>query len=216
MKIRYLGHASFAIETKDGVKIITDPYRSGAYDGAVGYKEIDEEADIVTVTHSHDDHNAVDTVKGKPVVVDTPGEHEVKGIKIRGIKTYHDPNKGAERGENTIYVYEIEGKKLCHLGDLGEEITHDKAKEIGEVDILFIPVGGYFTIDAKQADSVIEKLNPKVVIPMHYKTDAINFPISPVEEFLKNKDNYEKLDTYEIELDEMPAERKIIVLRHKL
>ena len=216
MKIRYLGHSAFAIETKDGVKIITDPYRPNSYDGAVGYKEIDESADIVTVTHFHDDHNAVDTIKNNPEVVDKPGEHEVKGIKIKGVKTYHDSNQGKERGENTVYVYEIEGKKVCHLGDLGEVISDEKAKEIGEVDILLIPVGGYFTINSEEADKVIEKLNPKIVIPMHFKTEVLGFPIAPVDEFLKNKTNYEQVDSYEVEIEDLPSERKIIVLRHKL
>ena len=216
MKIRYLAHSAFVIETKAGVKIITDPYKPNSYDGAVGYKRIDELADVVTVTHFHDDHNAVNTIKNNPVVVDKPGEYEVKGVKIKGVKTYHDPKQGEERGDNTVYVYEIEGKKVCHLGDLGEVIDDEKAKEIGEVDILLIPVGGYFTIDAKEADRVIEKLNPKIVIPMHFKTEFLGFPIASVDEFLQNKTNYEKVDSYEIEIEDLPSERKVIVLKHKL
>ncbi len=216
MKIKWLGHSCFVLETKDGIKILTDPYESGGYGGAVGYGKIDEEANIVTVSHSHADHNSVESVPGKFDVVKDESQRNFNGINIRGVKTFHDNCGGKARGENIVYVIEAEGLNICHLGDLGEVLSDEKAQEIGSIDILMIPVGGHFTIGPADADAVAEKLDPKIVIPMHYKTEVLDFPIAPVDEYLENKKSFEVLDSYEIEFSTLPAEKKIIVFNHKL
>ncbi|MCX7995379.1 MAG: MBL fold metallo-hydrolase [candidate division WOR-3 bacterium] len=211
MRIKFLGHASFLITSKDGVRIITDPYKPGCYGGGIKYSPINEEADIVTISHEHDDHNERN-IKGKPVFVNTPGKHEVKGIKINGYEVYHDKSSGKERGKDIIFNMEIDGMNLVHLGDLGHVLKRDDAEKIGRVDILLIPVGGYFTIDAKDADEIINILKPKIVIPMHFKTSRCDFPIAPVDDFTKGK-KIKKLDgEVEIEKDSLPSETEIYVL----
>lgn len=218
MKIKWLGHSSFLIEAGDGKRIITDPYESGSYGGAVGYKKIEEPADIVTVSHEHEDHNCYKDIKGSPEVVKGTGEKAIKGFKILGIPSYHDPSGGSERGENTIFSFEIDGMKVCHLGDLGHLLSEEDSSKIGDVDVLFIPVGGFYTIDAAEATKVMEKLNPKVVVPMHYKTEVLGFDIAGVDNFLADKKNVKKLDSSEIELkkESLPAESEIVVLKHAL
>ncbi len=186
MKIKFLGHASFLITSNDGVKIITDPYKPGCYGGGIKYDPITEEADIVTISHEHDDHNET-KLKGKPVFIKEAGKQEVKGITINGVSVYHDKSGGKERGKNTIYNMLIDGMNVVHLGDLGHTLSSAEAEKIGNVDVLLVPVGGYFTIDAKDAEEVIKLLKPKVVIPMHFKTSKCDFPISPVEDFTKGK-----------------------------
>ncbi|MBN1619189.1 MBL fold metallo-hydrolase, partial [candidate division WOR-3 bacterium] len=130
MKIKWLGHSCFVLETKNGMRILTDPYESGGYGGAVGYGKIDEEANIVTVSHSHADHNSVKSVPGRFDVVKDESQRNFNGIKIRGVKTFHDDCGGKERGENIVYIIEAEGLNICHLGDLGEVFSDEKAKEI--------------------------------------------------------------------------------------
>jgi L-ascorbate metabolism protein UlaG (beta-lactamase superfamily) len=185
MKIKWLGHSAFLITTESGVKVITDPYKSGSYGGAVGYDTIEDAADVVLVSHDHDDHSCVESVCGDPIVLRDAGEHESKGLKFKGIETYHDNSKGRERGKNTVFVFEADGATVCHLGDLGHTLSADTASEIGKVDILLVPVGGFYTIDADEATSVVDTLNPCVVIPMHYKTKKLGFQIDGVEKFLK-------------------------------
>lgn len=212
MMIKYLGHAAFLIKNAEGIRTITDPYSPTQ---GIHYKPIDENADIVTVSHEHWDHNAVDSVGGNPVVIREKDKRSVKGITISGIPTFHDTNKGKERGENTIFVFDIDGMRLCHLGDLGHKLSKEQISLIGKIDICFIPVGGYFTIDVKEAKEVIESIDPKIVIPMHFKTSSLDFPIAGVEEFLKNIKRVKRLDNseYEIEIDKLPSERETIVFR---
>ncbi|PIP13583.1 MAG: MBL fold metallo-hydrolase [bacterium (Candidatus Stahlbacteria) CG08_land_8_20_14_0_20_40_26] len=212
MLIKYLGHAAFLIRNVEGIRIITDPYSPTQ---GIHYKPIDENADIVTVSHEHWDHNAVDLVGGNPVVIRKEGERSVRGITITGIPTFHDKEGGKERGENTVFVFDIDGLRLCHLGDLGHKLNKEQISLIGRVDICLIPVGGYFTIDVKEAKEVIESLNPKVVIPMHFKTSSLDFPIAGVEDFLKGTERVKRLGSseYEIEKDKSPLEREVIVLK---
>jgi L-ascorbate metabolism protein UlaG (beta-lactamase superfamily) len=164
MEIIYLGHSSFRISGKT-TKLITDPFDPEK----VGLKFPKAEADIVTVSHSHFDHNKVDLVENVRKIVDGPGEYEIGGVSIIGIHTFHDNKKGAERGKNTIYVIEIDGIKLLHLGDLGHSLTEAQKSEIGDIDVMFIPVGGVYTIDAKEAFEIVKSISPHIVIPMHYK-----------------------------------------------
>jgi L-ascorbate metabolism protein UlaG (beta-lactamase superfamily) len=215
MKIKWLGHASFLMTSDSGVRVITDPYNRG---GGIAYDPIQETADIVTVSHKHQDHNNVGAVKGKPVVVDTPGTKNVKGVEFRGVSCYHDGAKGAQRGSNIIFCFTVDGVRVCHLGDLGHELDAGKVKEIGAVDVLFIPVGGFYTIDAREATSVCEALKPKVVIPMHVKTAKCDYPITGVEDFLKGRKNVNRVAASETEIkkDKLPAETETIVLQHAL
>ncbi len=146
------------------------------------------------------------------------GSKTVKGIGIKGIPTYHDPSKGNERGANTIFTFSVDRMQVCHLGDLGHILGDKEVAEIGTVDILLIPVGGYYTIDPKEATRVAEQINPKVLIPMHFKTEKCGFPIAPVEDFLKGKANVKRPMSSEISLDKksLPQQMEIVVLEHAL
>ncbi len=210
MKIRYLAHASFLIENKDGVRIITDPYKPNAYDGGIKYDSIDEEADIVTVTHTHEDHNFTEAVKGNPEIVNTPERREIKGIVIEGFKTYHDPNQGKDRGENIIFSLDIDNIKLVHCGDLGD--VNADLSGIKDVDILLIPVGGHFTINADEAYTIVNKLKPKIVIPMHYKTEKTSFPIENVQKFISKFERVKHIKDKEISFTTLPETLEVWVL----
>ncbi len=212
MKIKWLGHASFMITSEAGTKIITDPYVTT--ENLNG--EIEESADIVTVSHEHGDHSNVSAVQGSPEVV--KGTAKVKGIEFKGIPTYHDDAKGKSRGNNTILCFEMDGIRVCHLGDLGHPLSDKQIAELGSVDILLIPVGGFYTIDAKVAGQVCDKLKPKVIIPMHFRNDKCAFPIAGVDEFLQGKEGVSRLDTSEVEFKqgELPATTKIVVLKPAL
>ena len=218
MEIKWLGHASFLITTRSGTKILTDPYKAGSFGGAVGYGKIKEVVDVVTVSHRHDDHYGVSELSGSPEVLMEPGEYDVMGIPFKGIPAYHDAKGGSERGENVIFTFEADGVIMCHLGDLGHTISKETASRIGEVDILFVPVGGVYTIDSKGANDVVDVLNPRIVVPMHYKTEVLGFPIAGVEPFLKGKTNVKKAEgsAFEIEKEGIGSERQIVVLKHAL
>ena len=212
MTIKFLGHASFLITSGEGVQIITDPYESGGYGGALRYGLITDEADIVTVSHDHADHNYVAGVPGNPVVVTE--STEVSGISFRAIDSYHDDAQGAERGPNRIFCFEVDGIRLCHLGDLGEPLSAEQQAAIGAADVALIPVGGHFTIDAQGATQAIDQLQPSVVIPMHFKTPKVDFPIGPVDDFLAGKQNVEDSGASQITIwtDELGEYPQIIVL----
>jgi L-ascorbate metabolism protein UlaG (beta-lactamase superfamily) len=217
LKIKYLGHSAFVLTSDAGKKVLTDPYQSGSYDGAVGYKPITEKVDVVTASHEHEDHFCLDGLPEGYEVVKSPGKHEAAGFSIEGVKTYHDTSGGKERGRNVVFTIDVDGLRVCHLGDLGHVLSGDEAAAIGKVDVLLVPVGGFFTIGPREALDVIKALGPTVVIPMHYKTDALNFPIAPVEDFLSLAGDHEKLDTYEVELGESDmSSKRILVLEHEL
>jgi len=211
MKIRFLGHASFLLTSDTGVKIITDPYKPGCFDGGIQYEKITEAADIVTISHEHDDHNETD-LAGEPSFIRDIESRQIKGIGIKGVDTFHDTDQGSERGSNVIYNMLIDGMNVVHLGDLGHDLSPQEAERIGNADVLFIPVGGYFTIDAKVADNIISLLKPKVVIPMHFKTDKCGFPIASVEDFIKGKDVQRSDSDLELKKDTLPTDTTIYVL----
>ncbi len=213
MKIKWLGHATFLITSESGTRIITDPL-APAKD--LHYDELNEAADIVTISHNHFDHCNVDAVSGNPEVVNSTAR--VKGIEFRGIASYHDDAFGQKRGNNTIFCFDIDGVKVCHLGDLGHILNDRQIAEIGKVDVLLIPVGGFFTIDARTAGKVCEQLQPGMIIPMHFKNEKCDFPISGVDEFLSGKRNINQPDSSEAEFKagELPAEIQITVLKPAL
>lgn len=212
MKLKWLGHACFLIASETGLRIITDPY--GTVQG-VKYGPIKEAADIVTMSHDHFDHNAVSSVAGKPELVRSSGTRTVKGIQFKGVACYHDDSSGKQRGSNIIFCFAVDGIKVCHLGDLGHALSSEQIKEIGDVDVLLIPVGGFYTIDARVATQVCHDSKPKVIMPMHYKTAQLDFPIAGVDDFLAGKKSVKKLDASEVEFKAgvLPTATEIIVLK---
>lgn len=218
MRIKWCGHACFLITSDSGIKILTDPYEPGGYDGALRYGSIPEEIDIAVVSHDHPDHNYLQALKGTPRVVKGAGSHTVSGIAFKGIATYHDTSHGKERGESTIFCFSVDGIRLCHLGDLGHPLSKGTAAQIGAVDVLMIPVGGFYTIDAAVATEVMDALRPHLVIPMHFKTEKCDFPIATVDAFTSGKDNVKKINASELSLtrDTLPVSTEIQVLRFAL
>ncbi len=212
MKIKYIGHSTFLLTTSDGTRIITDPYEPGSYDGAVKYKPVGEEADIVLVSHGHPDHNHIASVSGTFEVVDQPGETVARDIRLLGISTYHDTSEGSERGENIIFRMEVDGLSVCHLGDLGHTLGEGVAVDLKPVDVLLLPVGGFFAVGSAEADPLIAALEPKLVIPMHYKTDGVDFPIAPVDDFLSGREGVQRPGGSEIEFSAADLPKGILVL----
>ena len=179
MDISWLGHSCFRIRGAQAT-VITDPYSPD-----LGYSLGKPTARIVTVSHQHPGHCYVQGVGGEPKPVTGPGEYEISGVLIIGMVTFHDGEEGNKRGKNTVYLIEIDEVLVCHLGDLGHVLTTEQVAEIGNVDVLLLPVGGVSTIDAPMAAEVVRQLTPKVVVAMHYKTEAVNRELEPVDRFLK-------------------------------
>jgi L-ascorbate metabolism protein UlaG (beta-lactamase superfamily) len=217
MKVKYYGHAAFLVTSDQGTRIITDPYKPGAF-GAISYGKIPDEGDVVVVSHDHDDHNSSGELAGNPEVIRTSGKRSVHGIEFNGIPTFHDTSSGNERGENIIFSFTVDGITICHLGDLGHALSQDEVEAIGAVDLLLLPVGGFYTIDSEAASEIARRLNPSIVIPMHFKTGKCELPITPVEEFTRGKARVKVMDSSEISLDksDLPKETEIIVLQHAL
>jgi L-ascorbate metabolism protein UlaG (beta-lactamase superfamily) len=215
MKLKFLAHASFLLTATKGTKVIIDPYKPGCFNNALRYNPINEEANIVLISHDHDDHNAIEEVLGNPQIIKEPGNYLVNDIKITGIKTFHDTQKGKARGKNLVFMIEIDGIKLLHLGDLGENLEPSLCKTLGKINVLLIPVGGYFTIDVKVATEICQAISPNILIPMHYKTQRLDFPIATVDEFLKDKSNVKKIDVSEVEInkEKLPCTTEIWVLQ---
>ncbi len=183
MIITWLGQSCFKIQDKigtDGVTIVTDPF-----DKKYGLKVPNFEADIVTVSHNHEDHNNVKALRGAPFVITTAGEYDIKSIMVEGVEAYHDEKQGAERGKNIIYRIEIDDITIVHLGDLGHVLDDKQLEKLVGADILLIPVGGKYTIDAKKAVEVVSQVEPRMVIPMHYKIPGLKLDIEGVEKFVK-------------------------------
>jgi L-ascorbate metabolism protein UlaG (beta-lactamase superfamily) len=215
MKVKWLGHSCFLVTSKGGVRVVTDPYAVG---GGIDYSPIKETADVVVVSHGHDDHNNVSAVQGKPEVVRGDGTKTAKGIQFKGIATYHDASQGTQRGPNTVFCFTVDDISLCHLGDLGHVLSPGQVSEIGAVDILFIPVGGFYTIDAVVASQVREQLKPRIAIPMHFKTPKCAYPIAGVEDFLKGKKGVRKVIGSEVEFEreDLPTAIEIVLLQPAL
>lgn len=206
MRIKWFGHASFLIETA-GQKILTDPF-----DEKLGYPLPDIKPDIVTVSHEHWDHNAVGILKGKPRIIKGTGKFEFEDIIIEGIPSFHDKEGGKERGTNTIYKISSEEMTLVHLGDLGHLLNKEQLTAVESADVLLVPVGGTFTIDAREAQELVENINPGIVIPMHFNTAHLSFDLAEVEEFTTRYEKVVKKHVVDIKKDELEKEVKIIVL----
>jgi len=185
MQVIWKGQSFFQILIQRGkesvVKIAIDPY-----DEQICLQPPTLAADILLISNSHYNHNNIKAVSGNPFIIEGPGEYEIKGIFIQGISSFHDNVQGKERGENTIYTLESEGIKICHLGDLGQkELTDEQLEKIGAIDILMIPVGGIYTISAKEAAKIISQVEPKIVIPMHYHIPKLKIKLEGLDKFLK-------------------------------
>lgn len=208
MEILHLGHSSFKIIGKD-ITIITDPYDAAK----VGLTFPRTEADVVTVSHDHYDHNAVGAIRGQNVCFDTPGEYEIKNSEIVGINSFHDDKDGAERGQNTIFSFRVDGVNICHLGDLGCPLTSAQLEKIDGVDILMIPVGGKVTIDSKAAAKVISEIEPKIVIPMHFRAGKMA-DLDSLDTFLKEIGKTPRAtDHLKIQKKDMPEEMEVYVFK---
>jgi len=226
MEIKYLGHSAFLIKTKTA-KIVTDPYDSEM----VGLKFPKTEADIVTMSHQHADHNNFKVISSPitnnqlpitnnqtPLLIDMPGEFEKMGVRIFGFQTFHDKTKGSERGENIMYKFESEGISVLHCGDLGHIPDESFLETIGEVDILMVPVGGFYTIDADEAFQLVKKIEPTIVIPMHYQTEKstknAESKLTGASEFTKKfgLDHVDPIPKLIYKKEELEQEMKVVVL----
>ena len=208
MDITWLGHSCFRIRGSQAV-IITDPYPPD-----LGYSLGKPAARIVTVSHQHPSHSYTQGIGGEPRLITGPGEYEISGILIIGIAAFHDAERGRERGKNTVYLMEVDGITVCHLGDLGHVLTAEQIEEIDDVDVLLLPVGGVSTIDAPMAAEVIRQLEPKAVVPMHYKTQALSRELEPVEKFLKEM-GMERVDSQpklSLSRSNLPASTQVFLL----
>lgn len=206
MIIQWIGHSSFRI--RGSKTIITDPYEG------IGLDFPELKADIVTVSHGHHDHNAVQMVAGEPAVVADAGIRRVGNVSIVGYNTYHDEEKGAKRGRNVVYVINMDGIKIAHLGDLGCMPDDSIMGAITGVDVLLIPVGGNYTIDGKTAAKIVAEVKPRTVIPMHYKTPGLQVNISGNEEFLALMENVQQVEGSRLELT--PLTGKVVVFEKPL
>jgi L-ascorbate metabolism protein UlaG (beta-lactamase superfamily) len=217
MQIQWFGQSYFKIQTKhngNDVVIATDPY-----DKTYGLKPPKFQADIVTISHDHNDHNNIKAINGDPFVITNPGEYETKGAFIYGIPSWHDTEEGKVKGANTMYRINVEDMNIVHLGDLGQDLTDEQLEKLSNVDILMIPVGGVYTIDAKRANEIINKIEPRIVIPMHYQIPGLKFKsggkLDSLDSFLKISGlTPETVDKFKISKKDLPAEEtKLIVIK---
>ncbi len=212
MEIIWHGQSCFTIKNGD-VTIITDPYESD-----IGLKLPNLKADIVSISHEHSDHNNLKAIEGNPKILNWPGEYEVAGVQMQGIEAFHysqsEGEKAEKRGETIIFTFVLEGMKVCHLGDLGHRLTNEMTEAIGDTDVLFIPVGGLTTIDAKKAHEVIEQIEPRLVIPMHYKIDGLKMNVEGIEPFLKEigQKDLEPIERLRLKKTDLPEEETRFVL----
>ena len=179
MNIRWLGHACFMMTTEQGTRILVDPY-----DASVGYAVRPQEADVMTISHQHHDHNYRDMATNNPVVLEAPGQYNVGGLSMEAIASFHDDVHGAKRGTNLIFTYLADGLRVCHLGDLGHQPDDEMLHHIGAVDVLMLPVGGVYTLDPEEACALVRRMRPRVVLPMHYRTQALSFSLATAQDFL--------------------------------
>ncbi|MCR4317421.1 MAG: MBL fold metallo-hydrolase [Planctomycetes bacterium] len=214
MHVYFIGHSCFYIASRNGTRIITDPY----HPTALGIDRPQLEIDVVLASHDHFDHFNLSNISGSPDVVLSPSAPEkAKDVKVRGVSCYHDLREGLYRGENTMMIFEVDGITICHCGDLGHTLSDEKIAEVGKIDVLMIPVGGNFSLNAAMANKVVEQLEPPYVLPMHYDVLGLRMPLGTIKKFLRGKRQIRKADPFT--LDEAPRgfkEREIVVLPRRL
>jgi len=211
MEITWLGHSCFRIKGKE-VTLIADPC-----DKSIGYSPGKLVANIVTVSHDHPGHSYVQAVENSPKILSRPGEYEVGGVFITGISTFHDEERGKSRGKNTSYLIEMDDIRLCHLGDLGHVPSPRQIEDLGSIDVLFVPVGGVSTIDAKIAAEIVRLINPKIIIPMHYQTKEVT-RLEPLDKFIKEMGLREIVPQPKLSVTRLglPLETQVIVLDYRV
>ena len=224
--LTWFGQATFVLKMSTGLNALLDPAGSGT-----GYNiPVQSGIDLVTVSHEHSDHNAVSLASGSPLVLHGLAGNDwakidqtVKGVRVRTVPTFHDDAQGSQRGKNAVFVFKLEGLRLAHMGDLGHTLTPDQITAIGPVDVILIPVGGFFTVDGKAAAQVVGQLNPKVVVPMHYKTPDLSASLagrlSTEGDFVAALGNTAAVSqvgqTITIERSRLPAVRTIMLMKYK-
>lgn len=213
MKIEYLGHSCFRLTESTGTSVVCDPY-----DNSIGYVMPEVAADAVTVSHRHYDHDNTGAVGGNPVIIDSECNYDLHGIGISAVKSFHDGQRGKSRGENLIFKFRMDGIDICHMGDLGEACSSELIELLLPVDVLLIPVGGNYTVDAEMAKEYVDRLMPDAVIPMHYRDKGCKLDIEKVDGFLQY---FDEEDIYEAEDGEIEFTRRgsdntrVIVLRRR-
>lgn len=211
MILKWCGQACFLLTSEKGTRILTDPFNKH-----LGYPVPRYEVEAITVSHNHYDHNYVRAV---PNYLDIPilrdqGEYQIQDIHIKGLSSFHDNQGGAARGSNIIFIFQLDGLKIAHLGDLGHTFSPAQLSQLGSPDILLIPLGGTYTIGAKEATAIIEQVDSKLVLPMHYKTSTLRYPLDPLDPFLQDKQNVEFIESEQLEIkpEKLPPNQKIIIL----
>jgi L-ascorbate metabolism protein UlaG (beta-lactamase superfamily) len=213
MKLTWLGHSCFFIETENSTRIMCDPS-----DEATGYDIVPRECEMLLISHPHHDHNNAALALGDYYKIEGPGEYEARGVKVTGLETYHDHHCGKRRGCNTVYVIEADGLKIVHMGDIGEIPDERTMAAIKNADVLLIPVGGVYTVGGEEAAETVRLASPKVAVPMHYKTDALRFELEELSGFINN------ISGYYVEYAESPSltvskggaiGKKVIVLKYE-
>jgi L-ascorbate metabolism protein UlaG (beta-lactamase superfamily) len=211
MNIQYYGHSCFKITTKpagratDDVVVFIDPF-----DKSVGLRPPQGQANAVFITHNHPDHNNFSALKGDPMIIDTPGEYSIKGINVTGIDIFHGEFQAGKKEHNTIFIMEVEDMKICHVGDLGEDIAPETLEMIEGVDVLFIPVGGKYTIGGKKAAEICRKTEPKIIIPMHYKMNGSTVDIDTEKKFCTEMGNCPSEKVNRLNLKKKDLEEKMM------
>ena len=183
MLVKWYGHSCFLFTGENGVRVLTDPC-----DTSTGYTLHDIEADVVTSSHDHHDHNYFEAAKGSPVIVNQTGETVAAGIRFYGVPTWHDNAGGKERGRNLIFLFELDGLRIAHLGDLGHIPDEDTLKLLEGTDIMLVPIGGVYTIDHKDALKIRSLVKPRVMIPMHYATPNLTFALNSLQQLIDDAD----------------------------
>lgn len=221
MRIQWLGHAAFLITSEQqpapGIRVVTDPYTP--VEGRLDYAPPNVEADVVVMSHNHGDHNNAAAIQGNPEVVRAwelgSGTHNIRNVPFHILSVFHDDSQGSQRGVNAISCFEIDGMRVCHLGDLGHPLSAEQMAALGQVDVLLIPVGGAYTVDAATASQVTDQIAPKVVLPMHVKNERCSMPLAEVSDFAGRRANVQMVDGSEISLQRgaLPAQTQTIVLK---
>jgi L-ascorbate metabolism protein UlaG (beta-lactamase superfamily) len=211
MKIKWYAHSAFRITTAEGTSVIIDPYEPGGLGGAIGYDEITDQADIVLISHEHEDHNYTEGIQGPFTVIRKEGTYDIKGVRILAIPTLH----GAGMGRNLIFAVKADGVTVLHLGDIGHIPDRETMAQVGKVDVLMMPVDGVYTLSGEEAMQMMRDLKPSVTLPMHFKTEKAGRTLGGIDQFIRGKKNVRKVPGFELEVgaDSLPRDPEIVLLQ---
>ena len=207
MEVIWLGHASFLLKNSIGKRLLLDPFPSD-----IGYPTYEDKVDLIVMSHKHFDHSYISVANSETKLIDTTGEHKTDFCIIKGLSSYHDKENGLKRGVNNIYIIDMDGFRICHLGDLGHTLDSQTISQIGKVDVLMVPIGGNFTIDGAEAAKVATSINPTYIIPMHYKTPKLTFELEGPEKFLTSIKNVKKIESYKFIPDKNESSFNNVIL----